>query len=100
MLLGLTPDAEEASRLGAKLDFVKWRPHSADRNMIGRMVLARGGNFHALLDNGLVGYFTVDRRTAVVRDVNGEKVTDHTLSRARQRVLGACSNAASQQSGN
>ncbi len=86
-LLSHTVEAEQASSLGATLEYFAWRADPSNPDVIGRMVMGRGGSFHALLDNGLVGYFTVDLRTSDVRDVNGDAVNNPSLIKYRKRLL-------------
>lgn len=42
---------------------------------------------HTILENGIMGYFSVNRRTARVTDVNSEAVTGIELGRYRRRIV-------------
>jgi hypothetical protein len=86
-LLMQVPEVRYAVEARAKLRINDWHYEGQPALSIGRMVMAGGGSFRSLLNNGLVGYFSVDLKNGVVRDVNGDEVTDPKLTRVRRRLL-------------
>ena len=89
-LILLTPEAQKAAKSGLLPSLhpsgrLSWAsPHpSYTRLLTGD----RGG----VLDNGILDYFTVDRITGQVYDVNGMIVDSPTMASARAGMTARCS---------
>jgi len=86
--LRLVPDAVLARRERATLAVSSWRPGPIQTgHLYWSFMLMREPPDHTLLENGLIGYFSVDRRTARVTDVNSNAVESAALDRYRRRML-------------
>lgn len=83
--LRLIPRAVIARRSGATVSAFPWRAGlGAD---FWSFMLMGSPPTHTFLDNGIMGYFSVNRRTARVIDLNLEVVHGIELDRYRRRIV-------------
>jgi hypothetical protein len=86
--LRLVPDAVLARREGATLSVYPWRIGPIQSgHLYWSFMLVREPPGHTFAENGILGYFSVDRRTARVTDVNSNAVNSAALDRYRRRML-------------
>lgn len=86
-LLNFVPQVELFLRDGRRVEKLEWskKPISNSRGSYYFLVLTSDKE-HTPLENGLIGYFNVNERTAEVSDVNGETISDVILA-SRQAEL-------------
>jgi hypothetical protein len=87
-LLTVIPAIDAAKRLGGRIDATDWSPGSDFRNDIYYfyMVLTNKRQV-TLLDNGLIGYFAVNKRTAqVVETTSGAPVQSKALETMQTEI--------------
>ena len=74
-LLKLTPQALAAKRIGGQLSVVDWSPGSGYRteSFYFYELLSTKSTDTTPLDNGMLGYFGVNKRTGQVVELNSEK---------------------------
>jgi len=75
MLLNKIPQAVAAKRIGGKLSIVDWSPGSGYRTETFYFyeLLSTKSTETTPLDNGVLGYFGVNKRTGQVVESNSEK---------------------------
>lgn len=86
-LVLLTPDAEVARRAGLHVKVVPSGhlvPTGNHLSLTRLLTADRGGP----LDNGILGYFTVDRVTGRTFDVNGNIISTPVMYHATRQMLG------------
>jgi hypothetical protein len=86
-ILRSIPDGVFAQRHGARLYTNDWQGLSGDAGSNWHFQLVQYPSWNNPTGSGNIGYFSINRRTAVVRDLNGELVTGRELAAAQRRIL-------------
>jgi hypothetical protein len=87
-LLSVIPAAESARRLGGRVDAVDWTRGAEFRNDVYYFYMLLTDRKQAtLLDNGLIGYFAVNKRTgSVVEAASGATVQGKALAMRQAEI--------------
>jgi hypothetical protein len=76
------PDAVAARKLGSKLSAVNYDPGPTySHEQFYYFMLLSSMTKATLLDNGIIGYFSVNKATGRILDVADEEVLDETLAK-------------------
>lgn len=86
-LLRLLPSVANAIKVGATVSVLPYTPKDANPSFIYFWISTNDDRVHTVLDNGLIGYFSVDRRTARVVNVADEDVVGEARFAAEQRRI-------------
>lgn len=84
--LSYLPQSVAASRSGSRLELFPWQPGPSVRRDIFWLFLVTQYPGGGTLDNGVLGYFGVNRWTAEVLDLNSHRVEGPNLQAYQRRV--------------
>jgi hypothetical protein len=85
-LVMAVPEAVTAEKMGGKLSVVAWKPAHPNASFYYFMLLSTVSSPTTPLNNGMLGYFSVDRETGRVINVAGEKTVGKELERLQARL--------------